>query len=131
MELDTGKAVSIVSEEQLLLSKKVRPSNVVLFTYTSEKIPFLWETQLYVEYRGQKYALTAYITRGAGPCLLGCDWLREILEGNVSGVHIQPISTGQAELDTLLKEHQEVFIDDLGTMSSVYATLKLKKDASP
>ena len=44
---------------------------------------------------------------------------------------MQSISTAQTELDALLKEHQEVFIEGLGTMSSVHAELKLKKDASP
>jgi len=76
MELDTGVAVSIVSEEQLhkrLLNKKVRPSTIVLRTYTAEKIPLLGEAQLCVEYKGQKHTLTAYITRGTGPCLLGRD----------------------------------------------------------
>jgi len=50
---------------------------------------------------------------GLGHVLLGRNWLRKILEGNVSGVPVQPISTAQAELDTLLKEYQEVFIDGL------------------
>ena len=81
MEIDTGAAVSIVSEEQLrkrLSNKQVRLSTIVLRTYTAEKIPLLGEAQLCVEYKGQKHTLTAYITKGAGPCLLGRDWLREI-----------------------------------------------------
>ena len=49
----------------------------------------------------------------------------------ISGASLQSISTAQAELDALLKEHREVFIEGLGTMLSVRAELKLKKDASP
>ena len=44
---------------------------------------------------------------------------------------MQSISTAQAELDTLLERYQEVFVDGVGTMSAVHATLKLKKEASP
>ena len=81
MELDTGAAVSIISEEQLrkrLPNKQVRPSTIVLRTYTVEKIPLLVEAQLCVEHRGHKHILTTYITKGAGPCLLGRDWLKRI-----------------------------------------------------
>jgi len=136
MELDTGAAVSIVSEEQLrrrLPNKKVRPSTIVLRTYTAEKIPLLGEAQLWVEYKGQKHTLTAYITRGAGPCLLGRDWLRKIQLDwkEITSVPVQSISIAPAELDAMLKKYQEVFVDGLGTMSSVCATLKLKKEASP
>ena len=136
MELDTGAAVSIVSEEQLrkrLPNKKVRPCAIVLRTYTAEKIPLLGEAQLSVEYKGQKHTLTAYITRGAGPCLLGRDWLRKMQLDwkGIVGVPVHSISSAQAELDTLLKRYQEVFVDGLGTMASVYAALKLKKEASP
>ena len=124
MELDTGAAVSIISEEQLrkrLPNKQVRPSTIVLRTYTAERIPLLGEAQLCVEYRGQKHTLTAYITKGAGPCLLGRDWLKRIpLDWKViiPGVPVQSISTAQAELDILLKEHSEVFREGLGTMSA-------------
>ena len=38
----------------------------------------LGEVQLNVQYKGQSYTLTAYITKGAGPCLLGRDWLKRI-----------------------------------------------------
>ena len=68
MELDTGTAVSIISEEQLrkrLPNKQVRPSTIVLHTYTAEKIPLLGEAQLCVEHWGQKHTLTAYIAKGA------------------------------------------------------------------
>ena len=81
MEVDTGAAVTIVSEQQfqrLLPQGQVSKSTVVLRTYTSEIIPMLREAQMNVKYKGQSYTLTAYITRGAGPCLLGRDWLKKI-----------------------------------------------------
>ena len=104
----------------------------MLCTYTAEKMPLLGEAQLCVEHRGQKHTLTAYITMGAGPCLLGRDWLKRIQldwKAIIPGVSVHSLSTAQAELDALLKEYQEVFIEGLGTMSAVRAELKLKKNA--
>ena len=88
MEIDTGAAVSIVYEEQLrkrLPNKQVRPSTIVLRTYMAEKIPLLGETQLCVEYKGQKHTLTAYITKGTGPCLLGRGVTGKYRESNFWG----------------------------------------------
>ena len=101
----------------------------MLHTYTAEKIPLLGEAQLWVEYEGQKYTLTAYITRGAGPCLLGQDWLMKIQLDwkEIASVPVKSIGIAPAELDAMLKKYQEEFLDGLGTMSSVCATLKLKQ----
>ena len=81
MEVETGAAVSIVSEQQLNRLQpqiQVSKSNVVLRTYTSEVIPMLGEVQLNVTYKGHSYTLVAYVTKGIGPCLLGRDWLKKI-----------------------------------------------------
>ena len=55
-----------MSEQQfrrLLPQGQVSKSTVVLRTYTSEVIPMLGEVQLNVQYKGQSYTLTAYITK--------------------------------------------------------------------
>jgi len=58
---------------------------------------------------------------------LGRDWLRKIQRKKITGVPVQPIGIAPAELDAMLKKYQEEFLDGLGTMSSVCATLKLKQ----
>ena len=62
---------------------------------------------------------------------MGRDWLRKIQRKKITGVPVQPIGIAPAELDAMLKKYQEVIVDGLGTMSSVRATLKLKKEALP
>ena len=136
MEVDTGAAVTIVSEQQfrrLLPQGQVSKSTVVLRTYTSEVIPMLGEVQLNVQYKGQSYTLTAYITKGAGPCLLGRDWLKRIQLDwkQIAHTIVQPTNQTKSQLDALLKEYNEIFENKLGTMSNIYAELKLKKDVSP
>ena len=63
---------------------------------------------------------------------MGQDWLRKIQIDwkEITSVPVQSIGIAPAELDSMLKKYQEVFVDGLGTMSSVCATLKLKKEAS-
>ena len=67
MEVDTGAAVTVVSEQQfrrLLPQGQVSKSTVVLCTYASEIICMLGEAQLNIKYKGQSYTLTACITKG-------------------------------------------------------------------
>ena len=136
MEVDTGAAVTIVSEQQfkrLLPQVQVSKSTVILRTYTSEIIPMLGEVQVNVKYRDQSYTLTAYITRGAGPCLLGRDWLKRIQLDwkQIAHTSVQPTIKAKPQLDALLKEYSEIFENKLGTMCNIYAELKLKKNVSP
>ena len=37
----------------------------------------------------------------------------------------------KSQLEALLKEYSEIFENKLGTMSNIYAEIKLKKDVSP
>ena len=136
MEVDTGAAVTIVSEQQfrrLLPQGQVSKSTVVLRTYTSAIILMLGEVQLNIQYKGQSYTLTAYITKGAGPCLLGHDWLKRIQLDwkQIAHTAVQPKNQTKSQLEALLKEYSEIFENKLGTMSNIYAEIKLKKDVSP
>ena len=56
----------------------------------------LGEVQLNVKYKGQSYILTAYITKEAGPCLLGRDWLKRIqLDWKQIAHTVDRFNTGQ------------------------------------
>ena len=69
MEIDTGVAVSIVSEEQLrkrLPNKQVRPSTIVLRTYTAEKIPLLGRHSYVLNTRDRSIHSLHTLPRGQG-----------------------------------------------------------------
>ena len=73
-ENDTGAVVSIISEQRLkkvLLEAEIKATNVKLRTYTLERIHLLGVTQVTVKYGEQSKRLTLYVTKGAGPCLMG------------------------------------------------------------
>ena len=123
MEVDTGAAVSLISYKRL---KRVQPrisinkTTVVLRTYTSEVIPVRGEVLVNVQYGNQNKKLTLYVTRNEGPCLMGRDWLRSIrLDWRTIGLTL--VDTTQTQ----------VFRDELGTMKSIKAELKLRENATP
>ena len=132
MEVDTGAAVSIISEQQLrkiLPDAKIEATNVKLKTYTAERIPMLGVTRVMVKYEGQSKRLTLYVTKGDGPCLLGREWMKSI-RLNWKTIGLASLDT-TPEVETLLKEYNEIFRDELGTMNSIQASLKLKENATP
>ena len=133
MEVDTGAAVSVISEQRLkkvLPDAEIKATNVKLRTYTAERIPLLGVTQVTVKYGEQSKKMTLYVTKRDGPCLLGREWLRSIrLDWKTIGLAI--LDTTHTQVKSLLKEYDEIFRDELGTMNSIRASLKLKEDISP
>ena len=133
MEVDTGAAVSLMSQKKLkqaLPGAKVKPTNVVLRTYTSEVIPVLGEVLVDVTYGQQSKKLTLYVTKRDGPCLMGREWLKSIrLDWKTIGLMTKDPT--QTRLSSMVKRYEEVFRDELGTMKSSKAELKMKEDASP
>lgn len=133
MEVDTGAAVSLISYKrlkQVLPRIRVQKTTVVLRTYTSEVIPVRGEVQVNVTYGEQKKQLTLYVTRQDGPCLLGREWLTSIrLDWKTIG--LAAMDTSQTRLHEMLKCYDEVFQDELGTMKTIKAELKLKENATP
>ena len=83
MEVDTGASVSIISEDTynsvFAESKPLLHKNtdVVLRTYTGQKIPVVGCCTVAVKHNNQTAQLPLLIVSGQGPNLLGRDWLRE------------------------------------------------------
>ena len=129
MEVDTGAAVSLISYKklkQVLPRIKIKKTMVVLRTYTSEVIPVRGEVQVIVTY-GEQKKLTLYVTRQEGPCLR--EWLTSIrLDWKTIG--LAAMDTNQTRLHEMLKRY-DVFQDELGTMKTIKAKLKLKENAIP
>ena len=103
---------------------------VVLRTYTSEAIPVRGEVQVMVTYGEQKKKLTLSVTRREGPCLLGREWLTSICLDR-KAIGLAAMDTNQTRLNQVLKRYGEVFQDELGTMKTIKAKLKLKENATP
>ena len=79
MEVDTGAAVSIISEQA---KKTLYPlvlltaPSVVLRTYTGEAMSVLGKMEVKVKYQDQSHDVTLMVVKGDGPNLFGRDWLQ-------------------------------------------------------
>ena len=88
LELDTGAAVSLVSEQtyqQQLVEVLLRSATVPLRTYSEELIEVKGCADVAVKYAGQQVILRTFVVKGEGPSLFGCNWLGVYLLG--VGIH--------------------------------------------
>ena len=79
MEVDTGAAFSVISEvtRQAVFEKEtLYPSDLVLKTYTDERMKVKGTLNMRVQYRDQKQKLVLVVVEGNGPSLLGRNWLK-------------------------------------------------------
>ena len=133
MELDTGAAVTIISErvwKQQFPQHKLQASKVLLKTYTGESMPVRGEMSVRVRYQDQEHSLTLTVVRGDGPSLLGQDWLG-VIQLDWKMIGLARACSSQSQVDTLLKEYNDVFQDGLGLMSHFEACLHVKEGTVP
>ena len=135
MEVDTGAAVSIISEatrKALFPNAVLHNSSVNLKTYTGEPIDVLGEILAVVRHQNETKKLQLLVVAGDGPSLLGRDWLHHI---QLDWKHIRAVVAGQSpctpQLSSVLKSHEEVFKSDLGVISDHEAKLQVSEDAVP
>ena len=128
MELDTGAAVSLVSKktwERHFPGVKLTKSETLLKTYSGEKLKVEGQADVHVSYQGQEKTLPLIVVAGQGPSLWGRNWLAAI---RLNWTQIKQVQKG---LESVLKSHEEVFQNELGTLKDVTARLQVKEDAVP
>ena len=133
MEVDTGAAVSIISErtqKKAFPKASLQKTTVKLRTYTEEPMSVLGEMQVDVTYQQSTHVLTLYVVQGIGPTLLGRNWLQYIrLDWRSLG--IATVQEVPSPADALLKKYEAVFQEGVTTMRSFKANLQLKSDVVP
>ena len=133
MELDTGAAVSLISEEtyrKLLPTSALKPTSVNLRTYTGQSMSVAGQIEVEVRYQQQTHTLPLFVVTGEGPSLLGRNWLKHLILdwktiGLVSRCH------GEERVKDLLQKYESVFTEGIGTMTQYQAKLTLKPDTTP
>ena len=81
MEVDTGAAVSIISEEtwkNIFPNSTLCSSDLSLTTYSNENLSVIGEMPMEVLYGRQKAQLMLVVASGKGPTLLGRNWLQHL-----------------------------------------------------
>ena len=131
MEVDTGAAVSVMScqqQQKLFPQAQLHPSQVVLRTYTAEKVAVVGILPVHVAYEGQEHDLPLVIVQGKGPALFEREWLAKI---RLSWPSIAFHTVVGKRLEEVLQQFQEVFREELGTARTPSVHLKLKQDSQP
>ena len=81
MEVDTGSAVSIISEtayKKLFQHLPLKPTHFYLKMYSGERLTLLGEFQVRVTYQTQEVHLPLVVAKGDKPVLLGRNWLDKL-----------------------------------------------------
>ena len=132
MEVDTGAALSIISEKTrktFFPSEKLRPSDLVLKTYTNEPLKVVGTLNVRVQYEDQLKKLVLVVTAGDGPSLLGRNWLNHI---NLNWKELFAVrSVRLKSLHVLMQQHQQLFAKGLGTVEPYRVSLQVREGANP
>ena len=138
MEVDTGAAVSVISEATkacLFPNIKVNDTPVILTTYTGEQMAVIGEVSVTVTYGQKSHLLTLCVIKGDGPSLLGRDWLYQLnldIQSLWKTTVTYPQSAeGKSQKDHLLGKFDKVFKDEPGEINTFEAALHLKENVVP
>ncbi|XP_021340098.1 uncharacterized protein K02A2.6-like [Mizuhopecten yessoensis] len=139
MELDTGAAVSIVSEElykNCLTNLPLQPTSVQLKTYSGDKVELLGKVDVPVRYGNQHVTLPLIIARGDKPSLLGRNWLKTIKLDwkevfRVHSVSKEPTSRPSVGVEELKSKYSHLFQKDVGTIKHFKAHIHIDPSAKP
>ena len=133
MELDTGAAVSIISEDahkKLFEDVPLHRSPIALKTYTGEPMAVRGQLMVHVKYGSQESTLPLTVVAGNGPTLLGRDWLSQV-QLNWKTIGLAALDHGRDRVQGILQQYDDVFKDELGTLKDFHATLKLRAGVQP
>ena len=81
MELDTGAAVSLVSEstyQEYWPDRQLQECKTRLSTYSGEPLGVLGTLEVEVQYGEQRAHLPLVVLKGEGPSLFGRNWLESV-----------------------------------------------------
>lgn len=129
MEVDTGAAVSVISEnlyKRRFKSVKLSPANCVLKTYSQESLQLFGKFTAKVKCKEHTEKLELLVVKGNGPALMGRDWISQ-LKLDWSRVNRVAPET----VDDVCARHASVFKPELGKLKGIEAKLHIAPGAVP
>ena len=127
MELDTGAAVSLMSEKTYRKMFPVMPlqeSRTVLKTYSGEPLRVIGQRECRIKIAGQSAKLPLIIVAGDGPSLLGRNWLWVI---RLDWMKINPVR--QCQVSEVLQRYETLFQPGLGMLQGYDAKIIVDPEA--
>ena len=135
-EVDTGAAVSLISQAKFndawppLQRPRLRRTDVVLRTYTGEKLPVLGQIQVNVIFRDKTVSLPLVVVKGDGPTLMGGDWIGK-LEVELQQLPVLYTRSTAASLSAMLAKYDDLFRDELGHVKGLKVKLHVDTSCKP
>ncbi|XP_060791211.1 uncharacterized protein K02A2.6-like [Neoarius graeffei] len=135
MQLDTGAAVTLVSEmayKKHLSHLPLKESKVRLSTFSGENIPLMGQVTVNAKYGNQSGDLPFVIVKGDRPALLGRNWLTnfKLDWANIFSV-IPAGGSNNANVEAVLQRHKAVFSEETGTIREFKASITVKPETKP
>ena len=139
MEVDTGAAMSVISEDTFRALKKKYPclelceSKVRLHTYTGEQVKVAGQFKTSVKYEEQEI-VPVLVIQGKGPNLIGRNWLQKIKLNWRNIFQLEEANTTNTttqRVEELVQKYEQVFQEGLGTFTGPKAKIHVAADAKP
>ncbi|XP_062864461.1 uncharacterized protein K02A2.6-like [Trichomycterus rosablanca] len=141
MELDTGSALSIISEadyKRLFSKLPLEKTSVMLKTYTGEEVSPKGKLKVDVTHGNKTHQLELYVLKSGGPALLGRERLRkiqidwhEIKALSISPSLKSPNCSSEQRLTQILKDNAMTFEKGIGKLKHIKAKIELDDNATP
>ncbi|XP_056012602.1 uncharacterized protein K02A2.6-like [Ostrea edulis] len=138
MELDTGSAVSVISEEkfrEIFGKQPLKSSNIKLRTYSGEKLKSVGVLDVNVEQNGQSVTCELYVVKKGTTTLFERSWLKDLKLDWKNVKSVMSVTTMKSEskskVQAILQKYSSVFRDGIGRVKGIKANLHLNEDAKP
>lgn len=131
MQIDTGSKASILSEEVYkshLQHLPLRPPDTRFSTYLGEPVPMAGMTDVTVESNNKVRKLPIYVAKGNYSAILGRVRLESL---KLNWQTVKMLSPTAMKLATVLRKHDEVFKNELGSMKDITVRLSVQPNAKP
>uniref|UniRef100_A0A3Q2EGN4 Gypsy retrotransposon integrase-like protein 1 n=1 Tax=Cyprinodon variegatus TaxID=28743 RepID=A0A3Q2EGN4_CYPVA len=129
MELDTGAAVSVISEnlyKRRFKSVKLSPANCVLKTYSQESLQLMGKFVAKVKCHETTKKLELLVVKGRGPALMGRDWISQL---KLDWSQVNRVAPETVE--DVCAQYASVFNPELGKLKGIKAKLHVAPEAVP
>ncbi|XP_062404761.1 uncharacterized protein K02A2.6-like [Sardina pilchardus] len=135
-EVDTGASRTVIGEDCFKEMQAAAPglvllpSEVVLRSFTGEKVEVKGKTRVNVHYEGQTATLDVLVVRSQGPNLLGRDWMG-VLRLNWKELFKPIFKVSDNALQNVLSKHNDIFRDELGTLKGMEVRFHVNTAVKP
>ena len=135
MQLDTGSSLTLMSCADFVKyfgNKLLCDSNVVMITYSGEKLKSLGYALIKMLLNDKVNELKLHVVDVHALSLMGRDWLGAICDREeLLNVFNMRLCSDDSAVNRLLKDYNDVFDRSLGTLTKIMGKLYLKEDAIP